>query len=313
MMVRKKIWPRLVPGAIALLLLAALPDQEEDYLAIRTVLVAVKNETGGHVAGLGINDFDVQERGVKRDIETVVSSEKQTEIMLAVDTSVAVTGQIQLIRRAVEDFVRAVTPQNKVSLYEFGGRAHRLVEFTPDAGTLIQAINMLHSQPSEGAYLLDTIIVTARDLAATEQQEGNPARIVIVTGDGPELSHYRHEQAKKAGEDSGAVYHVILIDSPSQPSLLAAELVHQAEVEGTLTHLADETGGSLKRVLMVNAVEKELGRIAAEFEPLYRVSFLTEISPNSKMEELAVSVPNRDTQVELIRLLPEEKRVPVSK
>ena len=93
---------------------------------------------------------------------------------------------------------------------------------------LIQAIKRLHAQQSEGACVLDTVVVSARELEGTEQEEGNPIRIVIVTGDGPELSHNHHEQAKKAGKDSGAIYHVIQFIS----ALQADDFLRKSEDEG---------------------------------------------------------------------------------
>jgi VWFA-related protein len=291
------------------LLIGAAQNRDGDYLAIRTVLVSVSDDGGAAVSGLGIDDFKIVERGVERDIENVESSEKQTEIILAVDTSVASWGKIQILRKAAETFVRAVTPHNQVSLYAFGGRASRLVEPTDDAGTLIQAIKRFYAQESEAAYVLDAVVVTARELEETEQEEGSPVRVVIVTGDGPELSHNHYDQAKKVGKSSGAVYHIIQFDSARESD----DFLHQAEVEGALTYLADETGGTFQRVLAATAIETQLGRIAGELRPRYRLSFLTELSPQSKLEDISVSIANRKVHAELIRLLPEERKVPISK
>ncbi len=105
------------------------------------------------------------------------------------------------------------------------------------------------------------------------------------------------------------MYHVVLFASHQR----SADRIHQAEVEGALTYLADKTGGTFKHVLSATAIENELGRIAGELQPRYRVSFLTEVSPKSKLEELGVSVPNGNARTELIRLLPDEKKVPVSR
>jgi VWFA-related protein len=299
----------LAATAAALFLSGASQTQESDFLAIRTVLVSVTDESGAHVPGLGVDDFEILERGVERDIEDAASSERETEITLAVDTSVGVLDQIQFLRRALEAFVRAVTPHNRLALYEFGGRASRLVEPTDDAATLLQAIKRLHTRRAEAAYLLDAIVETARKLEETEREEGNPAHVVIVTSDGPELSHNHYERAKEAGEASGAVYHVVLFESPRGSD----DQFHQAEVEGALDYLTDRTGGTFERILLANAIENKLTGIAGELQPLYRVSFLTEVSPKSKLEELSVSVPNTNARAELIRLLPDEQKVPVSK
>jgi hypothetical protein len=130
-----------------------------------------------------------------------------------------------------------------------------------------------------------------------------------VASDGPELSHNNYERAKKAGASSGAVYHVVLFESPQA----STDQIHQAEVEGAFDYLTDKTGGAFERIMVANAIETKLMGIAGTFRPLYRVSFLTEVSPKSKLEELAVSLSNGNARAELIRLLPVEKKVPVSK
>lgn len=308
-MLKQAIRRTIAVTASTLLLLGASRAQDSDFLAIRTVIVSVTDESGVHIPGLGVDDFEILERGVERDIETVASSEKEKEITLAVDTSVGVWGQIQFIRTASETFVRAVTPHNRVALYEFGGRASRLVEPTYDAATLIQAIKRLHTRQSEGAYLLDAIVETAGVLEETEREEGNPAHVVIVASDGPELSHSHYMRAKEAGAGSGAVYHTVLFESPQASD----DKIHQAEVEGALNYLANETSGTFERIMVPNAIEAKLKGIADALQPVYRVSFLTEISPGSKLEELSVSVPGGNARAKLVRLLPDEKKVPVSK
>jgi hypothetical protein len=89
--------------------------------------------------------------------------------------------------------------------------------------------------------------------------------------------------------------------------------MRRSEIEGTLTHLTEKTEGTYSRILTTIAIEGELARLAAEFQPVYRVSFLTELSPRSDPKELSLSVEKENARAELIRLLPGEKRVPAER
>jgi hypothetical protein len=196
-----------------------------------------------------------------------------------------------------------------MSLYEFGQRPNLLAGPTDDAGALLGAVGKLYARRQEASYLLDAIVETAEELEETESEEGNPPAVVIVSGLGPEYSHNHYERAEKAGESSGAVYHVVVCDS----NRAARDFMRRSEIEGTLTRLTDKTEGTFSRVLTTIAIEGELARLAAEFQPAYRISFLTELSPRSDPKELSLSVTKESARAELIRLLPGEKRVAAEK
>ena len=84
----------------------------------------------------------------------------------------------------------------------------------------------------------------------------------------------------------------------------------RARVDGVLDELSRETSGSLKRILSATAIGNVLPRVAEEEpQPVYRVSFLTELSPETKPEDLEISVDRPGAEVALIKLLPGEKRV----
>jgi hypothetical protein len=284
--------------------------QQEDVFAVRTILASVTDGEGAPVSGLGAEDFSLAERGIDRDIVEVEVDEQQTEILLMVDTSIAFYGEVQPLRQAVESFIGAVTPQNMMSLYEFGGRPNLMAGPADDAGTLLSAVGKLYARQQDASYLLDAIVETGRELEGEEREEGNPVVVVIVTGMGTEFSNNTHLRAREVGERSGAVYHVVVFDSSRATT---RDFVRRAEIEGALTHLAEKTGGTFERVLSTTIIRKELERVARELGPRYRVSFLSEVSPKSDPKELTLSVAKENVRAQLIRLLPGEKQVPAER
>ena len=294
------------------LCLGVLPNLEiqsafaqEDLLAIRTALVSVTDDEGARLEGLERQDFQVQERGTRRDVVEVIDQRSGAELFLLVDTSVVFEPHIFELRRSLQKFIGTLGSRFRITLYEFGTRPRRLAGPTDDPGVLSREIGRMIAQ-REGAYLLDTIYQTAREMGQTEREEETPpVRVVILTGTGPELSNISDQPAREAGEKSGAVYDVVIYEGGR-----AEDSIHLARVQGVLDRLSRESGGSLERVLSVNAIEKVLLELASErLQPLYRVSFLTELSPQTGAEDLEVSVGRPGARARVIEVLPGEKRV----
>ncbi len=280
---------------------------QEDAFAIRTALVSVTDSSGARIEDLAEDDFKLVERGVERDITEVQDEEKGAELYLLVDTSVSLRRHVQQLRSGVQEFIAAIGSRFEVTLYEFGMRPRKLAGPTNDRAALSIAASKIFAQTAEGAYLLDAITETSKTIRDTEREEDTPPVIVVIfTGSGPELSHINDRAAESAGKKTGAVYHVVIYDGIGQ----GGNPTQRAKVDRVLNELSSETGGSLKRILSATAIGNALTRVAEEeLQPVYRVSFLTELSPETQPEDLEISVDRVGAEAELIKLLPGEKRV----
>jgi len=278
---------------------------QEDVFAIRAALVSVTDDQGARLEGLERQDFQVRERGTPRDVVEVIDQRSGAELFLLVDTSVVFEPHIFELRRSLQKFIGTLGSRFRITLYEFGSRPHLLAGPAADSVAASQEAGRLMAR-ADGAYLLDTIYQTAREMGQTEREEGTPpVRVVILTGTGPELSNISDQPAREAGEKSGAVYDVVIYEGGR-----AEDSIHLARVQGVLDRLSRESGGSLERVLSVNAIEKVLlGLASGRLQPLYRVSFLTELSPQTRAEDLEVSVGRAGARARVIEVLPGEKRV----
>jgi hypothetical protein len=173
---------------------------------------------------------------------------------------------------------------------------------------LAAAVKGIHLQPQEASYLFDAVVEIAEGLGESERTEGDEVHIVIVAAMGPEYSHNHRDRAKDVGARSDTVYHIVVFDSG-----LEQNFRRRGEIEETLEHLKEETGGSLTRLIAATGMKRTLDSLATELRPTYRVSFLTEISPRTKIEDLSISVSHRSAQTKIIDLLREEKAVPSTK
>ena len=211
------------------------------------------------------------------------------------------------LRGGITSFLESIGSRFEVTLYEFGTRPRKLAGPTNDRAALLSAAGSLVVRGAEAAYVLDAINETSKKIRETERAEDVPPTLVVIfTASGPELSHINDRAAENAGKKSGAVYHVVIYDASGQ----GGNPRQRALVDNVLDNLSRETGGSLKRILSPTAIGNALTRVAKEeLQPVYRVSFLTEISPETKPEDLDISVDRVGAEVELIKLLPGEERV----
>ncbi|MGH9462780.1 MAG: hypothetical protein ACRD1X_16310 [Vicinamibacteria bacterium] len=278
---------------------------QDETFAIRTAFIAVSNAEGAGIEGLQREDFDISERGIARDVVEAAEEGIGGELYLLVDTSIAFEPHVFLLRQSLRAFVDALGSRFRVSLYEFGARPRRLAGPTADPVELSRAIGTVMAHP-EGAYLLDALRETSRAMNETERGEGTPPlRVVIITGSGPELSHASDIRALEDGRSTGAVFDVIRYEGAQ-----AGDFMQRARVDDVLDRLSTESGGSLDTLLSVNALEGALVRLASEqLRPTYRVSFLTELSPETDTADLQVTVRRAGAEAVVIRLLPGERRV----
>ena len=298
-------WLLPIVGGVVFTLVGSMASAQEDAFAIRTVLISVTDAQGARIEGLEKEDFELSERGIHRDVVDVVDEGVGAELYILVDTSIAFQSHTFLLRESLQAFVDALGSRFRITLYEFGARPRHLAGPTEDRVEVSRQIGRIMAQ-AEGAYVLDVLYETAREMNETEQEEGTlPVRVVVVSGTGPELSNTSDTRALEAGRSSGAVFDVILYEGVS-----GGDFIKRAKVDDVLDRLSRESGGSLNRLLSVNALERALLRLASEqLQARYRVSFLTELSPPTDSGDLQVSVRRAGAEAAVVGLLPGERRV----
>ena len=284
----------------------AVISPEEDVFAIRTALVTVTNENGFPLTGLVANDFEVLEVEVSRDIVEVLGDEDGREIFLLVDTSAAFQGEIPSLRKGLQAFAAALREPHEIMLVEFGGRPKHLAGPTSDRYQLDRAAKKVIAR-SEGAYLADAIADVTSGITAAKQVETEPPMIVIVASLSSDFSSRRFTEAYDLAVQSRAEFYVVRYDGGFRGSF------NSERVEDVLRGLCERSGGAFTRVLAAGALENTLGDLATQLlQPRYRISFLTEVEPQTLMENLNITVFREHARTLLIQLLPYERRVTVS-
>ena len=187
------------------------------------------------------------------------SDAEPLRVAVLVDTSQAMEPHINDMRMALRSFFREMQGNADISLYEFGERPARLVDYTRDPVLLEAAVGRLFARPGTGSYVLDAITEASREL---QLRESGRSAIVVISGQGPEFSQRFHQNVLKDLRASHSTLHSIVITRRRVPIL--REDFREREV--TLAEGAAITGGRRKDLLTSMALAGTLSALARELK-----------------------------------------------
>lgn len=105
------------------------------------VYVTVLDRGGQMVLGLGRDDFEISDNGRRQELTTFVSGQQPVTAALLVDTSASMTLNLELARRAAEQFVVRMLPGDAARVGTFSDRVDPGGEFTSDRDRLLRRLS----------------------------------------------------------------------------------------------------------------------------------------------------------------------------
>lgn len=159
---------------------AAQDDQDidpGDVISVNTtevlLPVTVRDRNGHLVPGLTRKDFRVFEEGIEQPLSDLSLRQVSVDVVLMVDTSSSVAGNLDDFRKAAGGFAEALAADDRVSLIQFDDRVVLLQDWTRSRVQFRRSVNRVVA----GMFtrLNDAIV-----LAAREQFPGSGARRAII-------------------------------------------------------------------------------------------------------------------------------------
>jgi len=237
----------------------------------RSMYVSALSEAGAPAPDLGPSDFVVREDNVAREVLRVAPADTPMQVAVVVDNSEAARDHVPDIRRALPDFVDAMTApsapgrKNELAIITVGERPTIMTDFTPDRARLQKGIDRIFTQSRSASYLLEGLIEVSRGF---KKREAERPVIVAITAEGPEYSSRYFELVLAPLGESGAQFHAIVLGPPSND--ISDEAHNRAVVlaEGTRT-----SGGRYENLLASTALPGKLKQLAAELTHQYLVTY----------------------------------------
>jgi Ca-activated chloride channel family protein len=202
-----------------------LPEKEE-VIRVDTQLVdvplSVVSATGSPVRGLKAANFVVYEDGKRQEIADFSTAAEPFEVALLLDTSGSARADLQLIRRAAQEFVASLRPGDRVAVIAYNtdrktGQAFAVSEvispLTGDRQVLRSAIDNV--QTSNGTPYYDSLMQVAEQVfrrPPTDEFRGRRAMVALTDGV-DSTSGAAFPEAKQELERLGIISFFIKVDT----------------------------------------------------------------------------------------------------
>ncbi len=197
------------------------PDPEPEIIRINTNLVAVPvsvtDAQGNPVRNLTVEDFQIEEEGVKQTIQSLGEPGKSPiELALLFDVSRSIRNRFDFERETAGRFLKEILkPGDAVSVFSIGTTPKLSVQRTSNAESAVAATAAI--QPTEEATaFFDTVVKASHYL----NDSSNPGvrRVMIVLSDGEDTfsERFRLGDASRELQRADTLFYAI---NPSGPSI----------------------------------------------------------------------------------------------
>jgi VWFA-related protein len=256
--------------------------------------ITVTNEFGRLAPDLRKDEFIIAEDGVRQDIASFFVSTIPVNVVLLLDASGSVMGELSFLRDAATHFVDELKPEDKVSAIEFHAKVEMIQDWTSSRDDLRHAISWRFKPgalPKKGG---NTSLYDALFLAVDEQLvkvEGRKA-IIILTDCLDTSSKLSYEKALASVVRSGAVVYVVSkarafiaqmnehrtglgrVLAPGNARIAGIIAADLERAERMMADVCEKTGGQIYSPMSDDEMKEVYGQVARELKNQYVVTYL---------------------------------------
>jgi Ca-activated chloride channel family protein len=254
---------------LALILVSALSltaRQETTFRAttqIVSVPTTVTDSQGRLVPSLDQDQFSILDNGKPQEITFFQNETQPFTVVVMLDYSASMTGSLDLLRAASEQFLLRMLPQDKGQVGAFSDRIEFSGQFTNDRDDLISALKDL--QYGNPTRLWDAV---DQSIDMLKPVQGRKVVLVFTDGDdtysktgfGTVLDHARQEEVM--------VYAIGL-----QSVYFNGQRMVRSQPDRSLRKIAEETGGGYFELKKTDELAPTFTRVAQELHSLYTIGF----------------------------------------
>lgn len=254
------------------------------------VRVDVQVRQGGKpIAGLTAADFEVRDSRVQQEIQAVAIEDVPVSLILALDTSSSVRGEmLEQLKAAAHAAIGALRDDDQAVLLTFSHRVQRPATLTRDRQALRSAVDRMQANGSTA--LRDAIF------AATALREQAPGRVILlVFTDGVDTASWLDPRSvvNAALRSDIVIYGV----STNRRQTRDQKSWYEDEPElfpgPFLDDLTDRTGGELLQVKGGAELARTFAKIVSDFKSRYLLTYAPKNVPSEGWHPIEVKLKNR--------------------
>jgi Ca-activated chloride channel homolog len=216
------------------------------------------------VPNLTQDDFEVFDNDKPQPIAFFQSEIQPITVIVMLDTSGSMTGTLDLLRAAAEQFVIRLLPADKARVGAFNDRIEISSHFTSDRDDLISDIHDLDY--GNGTKLYDAIGLSLDELKGIEGR-----RVILVLTDGDDTE----SRTMKLGTaiDRARAEEVMVYAIGLESNYFNGERMVKTRPDSGLRKIADETGGGYFELKRSSELSSTFTRVAEELHSQYVIAF----------------------------------------
>lgn len=279
---------------IAAVALSEIQDDESPTISVSVNLVKVPisvfDHSGNLVNDLRREDFRIWEDQAQQTIRSFGVDRNPVSVVLVVDTSMSGKTELKKIKEAAEEFAKALSPGDRISLISFDEQVHRALDWTEDRKKVRKALGKLSSG-------LRTALYDALYMAAKVQLQGIGGRkaIILLTDTLDNHSRHNFKNASLAVVESQASLYVV-----SKTAIVREQARHERRVkilddiykrlfpedanyideffekrESEMRNLADQTGGRCFFPMDYDGIKGVYSEVARELKSKHYLTYVS--------------------------------------
>ena len=253
----------------ALLAAVSVTAQQQPPPTFRTgtqivsMFVTVTDAQRRLVPNLVLDDFEVRDNDKPQPIVLFENKNLPITVVVMLDTSGSMTGNLALLRDAAEQFLIRLFPDDKAKVGAFNDKIEVSGRFSSDRDDLIAEMRGLDY--GNGTRLFDALAVSLDELKGIEGR-----RVILVFTDG-------EDTASRAGAgsiiDRARAEEVMVYAIGFQSEFFNGARMIRSKPDGGLRKVADETGGGYFELTKSAELAPTFTRVAQELHSQYVIGF----------------------------------------
>ena len=275
-------------------------ENDPDAIRLRTRLVnlnvKVMDQYGKTVPSLNKENFEVLEDGVRQDITHFEPVTAPVSLILLLDLSGSIKSKIKAVRKAAQNFIDSLRPDDRVAVAGFTKRFFVVVEFTNDRKWLRKLIDDLRG-PGGGTAFYDSLWASLDMFNDTK--ETRKAVVVLTDGvdssldDSDDGSRRDFDELMRRVEEEDVTIYPIYFDTEQEMVEKQHMNTHEqyAKAREQLQALSDQTGGEFFKATRIEDLEGVYQKVASELFTLYSIYYLPkDVSDERQWRRINVNV-----------------------
>src|SRR3989441_7138424 len=279
-------WTRVsTAGAIAVAASSVLIAQPPQGPTFRTgtqvvsLFVTVADAQKRLVPELTKEDFDVFDNEKSQPITYFDNSIHPITVVVMLDTSGSMTLTIDLLKRAAEQFLIRLLPDDRAKVGAFNDKVHISAHFTNNRDELVGAAKDLDY--GNGTRLWDAVGMSLDELKGIE---GRRVVLVFTDGDDTESKTSLGTVIDRARAEEVMIYAIGL-----ESNYFNGQRMVRSKPDRGLRKIADETGGGYFELEKTADLAPTFTRVAQELHAQYVMGF-TPTQLDGKVHKLSVRI-----------------------